>query len=67
MGQLIGPIPSDWWITFKMLRESMAYSLEQGRVDAFLKEKSVFRENLERFYENADRSLKRKKRLAKVA
>lgn len=56
MGQLIGPIPRNWWKTLKDIRESMLSEKANGNVEVARMEARMFKVNLGRFVQAEDLS-----------
>jgi hypothetical protein len=57
MGQLIGPIPRNWWKTLKDIRESMISEKANGNVETARMEARMFKTNLGRFIKAEDLSV----------
>jgi hypothetical protein len=56
MGQVIGPIPRNWWLTLQTIRKSVLSERANGNSDVAKQEWRCFKSNLGRFVQAEDLS-----------
>lgn len=56
MGQVIGPIPLNWWKTLRTIRNSYLSERANGNIDVARQEERCFKSNVGRFVQAEDLS-----------